>query len=471
MRSIDVPPSYRFQIETKASLVAQLSSQAQRPTETILTPVRLGGKKSIMSFASLSTKGRNWKRTVWILVVFFGLPLLLGRFLAACSTAGTAAVDAEFERPSVRLQVNSDASFEPSPQPLPEEWIPLVERLTVAGYPAQSSLALYTRPELRFDHRPMVVKIRELTRNSSRTKRVREIQSGLRNLGYSPGPVDGIAGPITGQAIQAFEADAGMEPEGKPTEQVLKRIQAELALRTPKAEPIHPSPAKKTPRIRVYEWAMTKERKEAARRFLHEHRKLLERMEREYDVPAELAVSIMTVETRLGEHLGHNPALVTLSSMAVSADFDQIVLHLVDDEFDSETEAILRRKAVEKADWAFDELLALLRFADQNLIDPLSLPGSVYGAIGLGQFMPSNALRFGVDADEDGVVDLFSVPDMTLSFGAYMRAHGWTGNMKNPKRRHKVIMRYNRSTIYANTVLALADYLGEYQDQNQSVRQ
>jgi hypothetical protein len=41
------------------------------------------------------------------------------------------------------------------------------------------------------------------------------VQARLANLGYDPGPSDGIAGPHTSQAIGAFQDDCGLDPTGK----------------------------------------------------------------------------------------------------------------------------------------------------------------------------------------------------------------------------------------------------------------
>ena len=43
------------------------------------------------------------------------------------------------------------------------------------------------------------------------------VQSGLKHLGYNPGPLDGIVGPRTMDAVTRFESAAGMAPSGKVT--------------------------------------------------------------------------------------------------------------------------------------------------------------------------------------------------------------------------------------------------------------
>ncbi|MGI6648606.1 MAG: L,D-transpeptidase family protein [Bacillota bacterium] len=43
---------------------------------------------------------------------------------------------------------------------------------------------------------------------------VREVQQRLKILGYYQGDIDGVFGPITEQAVRAFQRDQGLEPDG-----------------------------------------------------------------------------------------------------------------------------------------------------------------------------------------------------------------------------------------------------------------
>ena len=121
-------------------------------------------------------------------------------------------------------------------------------------------------------------------------------------------------------------------------------------------------------------------------------------------------------------------------------------------------EDLARTICQQKADWAYGELTALLMYADWSEFDPLSIPGSIYGAIGLCQFMPSNVLSYGVDADADGRVDLFSKADALHSIANYLRGYGWKCSMDRTSQL-LVILDYNKSLVYANTVLAVAEKL------------
>lgn len=47
-----------------------------------------------------------------------------------------------------------------------------------------------------------------------RSQRVREVQLSLRRLGYPPGPIDGLFGPLTARAVLAFQRSHGLQPDG-----------------------------------------------------------------------------------------------------------------------------------------------------------------------------------------------------------------------------------------------------------------
>ena len=55
------------------------------------------------------------------------------------------------------------------------------------------------------------------TGSSSRHTTVASIQGGLRELGYDPGPVDGLYGNRTAQAIRKYQRDQGLRVDGQAT--------------------------------------------------------------------------------------------------------------------------------------------------------------------------------------------------------------------------------------------------------------
>ena len=194
------------------------------------------------------------------------------------------------------------------------------------------------------------------------------------------------------------------------------------------------------------------------RSYLSENTRLLENISSKYCVPKEIVVSILLVETRLGDFLGGRWAFNSLASMALCTDLQTIRPLLNRKLVSARKEDLARTICQQKADWAYAEFTALLLYADWSGFDPLSIPGSNYGAIGLCQFLPSNVLYYGVDADNDGRIDLFTKADALHSIANYLRGHGWNCTMDRNSQL-QVILEYNKSLVYANTVLAVAEKL------------
>ncbi|MDR1872885.1 MAG: lytic murein transglycosylase, partial [Deltaproteobacteria bacterium] len=159
-----------------------------------------------------------------------------------------------------------------------------------------------------------------------------------------------------------------------------------------------------------------------------------------------------------GSFFGNNKAAAVLASMAASENYSLVAPYLSDLDIDAESRAFLIERAQRRGEWAKGELISLLTYAWANQLDPLTFPGSIFGAIGYGRFMPSNVAKYAVDGDGDKRIDLFNKPDAIFSVGRFLRDHGWTKATTEEKRR-EVIMRYNKSGTYVNTVLYVAKVL------------
>lgn len=79
------------------------------------------------------------------------------------------------------------------------------------------------------------------------SRRVREVQRRLRQLGYRPGPVDGLFGPRTRAATRWFQFKHGFEPTGRVNRSTLTVLRARSAHRPLVAEPSEPRPAVEPP--------------------------------------------------------------------------------------------------------------------------------------------------------------------------------------------------------------------------------
>ena len=65
---------------------------------------------------------------------------------------------------------------------------------------------------------------RRLARKRLLRSYTRAVQDGLFDLGFDPGPVDGLIGPLTRKAVRAFQAVAGVDVTGTISPQLLQAI-------------------------------------------------------------------------------------------------------------------------------------------------------------------------------------------------------------------------------------------------------
>lgn len=130
----------------------------------------------------------------------------------------------------------------------------------------------------------------------------------------------------------------------------------------------------------------------------------LRRAEARWGIPASLIVSIVGVESFYGRITGNFKVIDALSTLA----------------FDFPT------GRSDRSGFYRDELEAFLRWCAAEKRDPQGVKGSYAGAMGLPQFMPSSVLKYAVDFDGDGRIDLDSHgADVVGSVANYFAQFGW----------------------------------------------
>ncbi|MDR2488310.1 MAG: lytic murein transglycosylase [Desulfovibrio sp.] len=179
-------------------------------------------------------------------------------------------------------------------------------------------------------------------------------------------------------------------------------------------------------------------------------------IEDRYGVPTRVIIAVLLVETNLGLDLGNDSALRALASMAATSTPDLLGQRGNAGQTRRVRLATLRATLKAKSDWAYNEVKELLSYAGQCGADAGKIPGSIYGAIGICQFMPSSAAFYGVDGDKDGKVDLFSPLDAMYSVANYLDANGWR-DAKTHAQQLAVIRTYNRDNVYAARVLGVSN--------------
>jgi membrane-bound lytic murein transglycosylase B len=210
-----------------------------------------------------------------------------------------------------------------------------------------------------------------------------------------------------------------------------------------------------------YDQFLSKYSVHKAKRYIERHGTSLDEANRRFGVEPSVIVAVLMVETALGTYPGKYQTINVLSTMAVSQEpavREKIFAGLTEEQKKMQSSAVISKRLTKRASRSYRELKALLNYVHSNDIDPFTIVGSSEGAIGIPQFLPSNIKQYGRDGDGDGRIDLFNHPDAIASVANFLRAHRW-GRAQGDKEKKKVILYYNRSNYYADTVFTLAQRL------------
>lgn len=196
----------------------------------------------------------------------------------------------------------------------------------------------------------------------------------------------------------------------------------------------------------------------AARQFIEDHRNCFLEEKAEYGVEPQIIAAIFLVETHFGSFTGKTPTLAVFSSFAImdrKANRDRVWRSISPQDRANWGRGAFDRKLLDRSVWAYKELRALFELEKTRHMGVVRLRGSVMGAIGWPQFLPTSLVKYGVDGDGDGRIDLNDAPDAIFSTANYLRAYGWC-EAKTEAQKEAVIFNYNHSTPYVLTVLGIA---------------
>ena len=135
--------------------------------------------------------------------------------------------------------------------------------------------------------------------------------------------------------------------------------------------------------------------------FYNQNNKLINEVQKKFDIEKELLISLMGIETNYGTYVGKMDILSSLSTLS----FDK-----------------------RRSDFFTKELLILLKLIDNKIIDYKTLYGSWAGAFGYFQFMPSTIKNYAIDYNKDNYIDLKNPNDSYASAGNYLNKMGWKKN-------------------------------------------
>jgi membrane-bound lytic murein transglycosylase B len=131
---------------------------------------------------------------------------------------------------------------------------------------------------------------------------------------------------------------------------------------------------------------------------LKKNASLLNKTSEKYGVPAYVIVAFLGLESNYGNYMGSESLIRSLATLA----------------YDKRRSKFFTR-----------ELIAVLKLMDKKTI-PFDATGSWAGAMGAVQFMPTNVIAYGVDANNDGRVDLWNEKaDIYASAANFLNKLGW----------------------------------------------
>jgi membrane-bound lytic murein transglycosylase B len=153
-------------------------------------------------------------------------------------------------------------------------------------------------------------------------------------------------------------------------------------------------------------------------------------LERQYGVPAGVLIAIHGMETAFGGFMGDSSvvsAIVTLT-------------------YDCRRSEFFKPHAI-----------AALKLVDQGAITAAT-KGAKHGELGHTQFLPGNALTYGVDANGDGRVDFYNQTDALASTANFLRQKGWRPGLgyQEGQPNFAVIKQWNAATVYQQAIAIMA---------------
>ena len=156
-------------------------------------------------------------------------------------------------------------------------------------------------------------------------------------------------------------------------------------------------------------------------------------LEQRYGVPAGVIIAIHGMETAFGGFMGDSrvvSAIVTLT-------------------YDCRRSEFFRPHAI-----------GALKLVDQGTITA-DTRGAKHGELGHTQFLPGNALTYGVDANGDGRVDFYDQSDALASTAYFLRQKGWKPGRgyQVGERNFAVIKEWNAASVYQKAIAIMAQQI------------
>lgn len=153
-------------------------------------------------------------------------------------------------------------------------------------------------------------------------------------------------------------------------------------------------------------------------------------LEAAYGVPAAVIVAIHGMETGFGNFMGDAKVVSAIATLAYDC---------------------------RRSDFFSGHAMSALKLVDNGSLSANTV-GAMHGEVGHTQFLPGNVLRYGVDGDGNGTVDLTQLTDSLASTANFLRQKGWRPGVgyQQGQPNFAVIQEWNAAGVYQKAIAIMA---------------
>lgn len=153
-------------------------------------------------------------------------------------------------------------------------------------------------------------------------------------------------------------------------------------------------------------------------------------LESRYGVPAGVILAIHGMETGFGGFMGNSQVVSAITTLTYDC---------------------------RRSDFFKPHAIGALKLVDQGAITG-NTKGAKHGELGHTQFLPGNALQYGVDGNGDGRVDFYNQADALTSTANFLRKKGWKpgAGYQEGQTNFRVIKQWNAAGVYQKAIAIMA---------------
>lgn len=149
-------------------------------------------------------------------------------------------------------------------------------------------------------------------------------------------------------------------------------------------------------------------------------------LEQRFGVPAGVVIAIHGMETGFGRFMGDSSVVSAIVTLAYDC---------------------------RRSEFFIPHAIGALQLVDRGSITP-ETRGARHGELGHTQFLPGNAMTYGIDANGNGRVDFYDQSDALASTANYLRQKGWRPGQPYGKGSHNynVLKEWNAASVYQESL-------------------